>query len=190
MTRSLVMVGLSRTFRKPHNTPAACKLVSSSRPLWSSPTRPTSDAAEPRAARLRATLPAPPGLSLVLPTLTTATGASGDMRDVLPCQYRSSMTSPTTRILALSKRGISSFMILAWGQIRFMIAGSGMAGIPGHLCPRHLLKSPPETHQNGIRVATQAPPPNSAFLAPRYWPTWLGIGVMSLIAWLDRKSVV
>ncbi|HHX82477.1 MAG TPA: lipid A biosynthesis acyltransferase, partial [Pseudomonadaceae bacterium] len=36
-------------------------------------------------------------------------------------------------------------------------------------------------------MATQAPPPNSAFLAPRYWPTWLGIGVMSLIAWLPFR---
>jgi KDO2-lipid IV(A) lauroyltransferase len=33
-------------------------------------------------------------------------------------------------------------------------------------------------------VATQAPPPNSAFLAPRHWPTWLGIGALSLVAWL------
>lgn len=36
-------------------------------------------------------------------------------------------------------------------------------------------------------MATQAPPPNSAFLAPRYWPTWLGIGLLSLAAWLPFR---
>jgi KDO2-lipid IV(A) lauroyltransferase len=36
-------------------------------------------------------------------------------------------------------------------------------------------------------VATQAPPPHSAFLAPRHWPTWLGIGLLCLIAWLPFR---
>src|SRR5690606_34311588 len=178
MTRSLVMVGLSCTARKSHNTPAALRLASSSRPLWSSPTSPTRDAAEPSAARLSATLPAPPGLSCVLPTRTTATGASGEIRDVLPCQYRSSMTSPTTSMRALSKRGMSSFMVLL--PIR------GTLHDNRNMPLRHLLESrqfPTLTPA----VATQAPPPNSAFLAPRYWPTWLGIGFLCLVAWLPFR---
>lgn len=36
-------------------------------------------------------------------------------------------------------------------------------------------------------MATQAPPPHSAFLAPRHWPTWLGIGLLCLIAWLPFR---
>lgn len=36
-------------------------------------------------------------------------------------------------------------------------------------------------------MATQAPPPNTAFLAPRYWPTWLGIGFLCLAAWLPFR---
>lgn len=36
-------------------------------------------------------------------------------------------------------------------------------------------------------MATQAPPPNSAFLAPRYWPTWLGIALLCVIAWLPFR---
>lgn len=36
-------------------------------------------------------------------------------------------------------------------------------------------------------MATQAPPPHSAFLAPRHWPTWLGIGLLCLAAWLPLR---
>lgn len=36
-------------------------------------------------------------------------------------------------------------------------------------------------------MVTQAPPPNRAFLAPRYWPTWLGIGLLCLLAWLPFR---
>jgi KDO2-lipid IV(A) lauroyltransferase len=36
-------------------------------------------------------------------------------------------------------------------------------------------------------VATQAPPPNSDFLAVKYWPTWLGIGLLCLVAWLPLR---
>ncbi len=36
-------------------------------------------------------------------------------------------------------------------------------------------------------MATQAPPPHSAFLAPGFWPTWLGIGLLCLVAWLPFR---
>jgi len=36
-------------------------------------------------------------------------------------------------------------------------------------------------------MATQTPPPNSVFLAPRYWPTWLGIGSLCILAWLPFR---
>lgn len=35
-------------------------------------------------------------------------------------------------------------------------------------------------------MATQAPPPFSAFLAPRYWLTWIGIAGLCVLAWLPR----
>ena len=47
---------------------------------------PINRADEPSAAMFKATLPAPPGRSSVLPTRTTGTGASGDTREAAPCQ--------------------------------------------------------------------------------------------------------
>lgn len=36
-------------------------------------------------------------------------------------------------------------------------------------------------------VASRTPPPFSAFLAPRHWPTWIGILLLCLIAWLPFR---
>ena len=33
-------------------------------------------------------------------------------------------------------------------------------------------------------MATQSPPPFSAFVHPRHWPTWIGLGLLYVIAWL------
>ena len=33
-------------------------------------------------------------------------------------------------------------------------------------------------------VASQTPPPFHAFLHPRHWPTWIGLGLLYVIAWL------
>ncbi len=33
-------------------------------------------------------------------------------------------------------------------------------------------------------VASQIPPPNSTFLAPRHWPTWAAIVLLFIVAWL------
>ncbi len=52
----------------------------------SSPVSPSTMAVAPKAAMLSATLPAPPGRSSASPTKTTGTGASGEMREVSPCQ--------------------------------------------------------------------------------------------------------
>src|SRR5690554_1863782 len=73
---------------------------------------PTSHVGAQSAAMFSATLPAPPGRSSIWSTRITGTGASGEMRSLAPCQYRSSMTSPTTRTGAPSKRGMVSFIAL------------------------------------------------------------------------------
>ena len=62
-----------------------------------------------RAARLRATLAAPPGMKLSLSSCTTGTGASGEIRRTDPQMNSSSITSPTTRILVREAPEISSF---------------------------------------------------------------------------------
>lgn len=36
-------------------------------------------------------------------------------------------------------------------------------------------------------MATQAAPPNSAFLAPKHWPTWLGLALLGIIVWLPFR---
>lgn len=36
-------------------------------------------------------------------------------------------------------------------------------------------------------MATPAPPPNAAYLGIRHWPTWLGIALLCLIAWLPFR---
>jgi hypothetical protein len=51
------------------------------RPASSSPTTDSSATRAPSAAQLRATLAAPPGRSSLRSTLTTGTGASGEMRE-------------------------------------------------------------------------------------------------------------
>jgi Kdo2-lipid IVA lauroyltransferase/acyltransferase len=45
----------------------------------------------------------------------------------------------------------------------------------------------PGHSQHATVMATQTPPPNSAFLSPRYWPTWLGIGCLCILAWLPFR---
>src|SRR5258707_4313097 len=53
----------------------------------------------PRAAKLRATLAAPPGMNLSRSNCTTGTGASGEILFTEPQINSSSMISPNTRIL-------------------------------------------------------------------------------------------
>ena len=53
-------------------------------PASSSPTRPAKMQRAPRAAMLRATLPAPPTLVSLRWTAMTGAGASGEMRDTSP----------------------------------------------------------------------------------------------------------
>ena len=55
-------------------------------PGSSLPTSASSDTFAPSAAALRATLAAPPGRSSLRSTLTTGTGASGEIRDTSPNQ--------------------------------------------------------------------------------------------------------
>ena len=88
--------------RTPFASTAARNRLASS----SCPASPESVAFTPRAARLTATLAAPPGRSSTSSILTIGTGASGLTRVVAPRQNRSSMTSPMTNILASVKDGI------------------------------------------------------------------------------------
>src|SRR5665213_1639485 len=53
---------------------------------------------DPREARLSATLAAPPIRCSLRSTITTGTGASGEIRSTWPHQYVSSITSPITPI--------------------------------------------------------------------------------------------
>ena len=104
-TRSLTIVSASQGITD-HLTPRFSTAVRKTFACSSSPARPDKVVSTPRAARFTATLPAPPGRSSTSPTLTTGTGASGLIRVALPCQNRSSMTSPTTSTLAFWKSGI------------------------------------------------------------------------------------
>ena len=67
------------------------------RPGASSPTTLNKETEAPRAQRLLQTLPAPPGMWVSSHTLTTGTGASGEMRRTLPRMKWSSIRSPRTR---------------------------------------------------------------------------------------------
>jgi len=53
-----------------------------------------------------ATLPAPPARSSDSSIFTTGTGASGEIREVEPCQYLSNIRSPTTNLFTCEKSGI------------------------------------------------------------------------------------
>jgi hypothetical protein len=90
---------------KAQATPRAARLSPSRRPASSSPIRPMTRACAPREAALSATLPAPPARTSSFFTCTTGTGASGEMRAVAPCQYRSSITSPHTSTRQAEKSG-------------------------------------------------------------------------------------
>ncbi|MEY4640987.1 MAG: hypothetical protein RLZZ227_981 [Pseudomonadota bacterium] len=50
-----------------------------------------------------------------------------------------------------------------------------------------LLEYPSTFNGASLFVATFAPAPWSAFLAPRYWLTWLGIGALCICAWLPFR---
>ena len=66
------------------------------RPRRRCPQTPSNSVAARKWARLRATLPAPPGMKLSRSNSTTGTGASGEMRATLPQRNWSSITSPST----------------------------------------------------------------------------------------------
>ncbi|SST07126.1 Uncharacterised protein [Acinetobacter baumannii] len=86
MTRSLTMVGWLSMRWKRASTPAALRLLARLSAASSRPVTPTSKACAPSAAMFSATLAAPPGRSSCCSTRTTGTGASGEMREVAPCQ--------------------------------------------------------------------------------------------------------
>ncbi|MCY1293786.1 hypothetical protein D9M69_440550 [compost metagenome] len=86
MTRSLTMVGCWATRWKRVFTPAPARLAARLSAASSWPVTPISEAGAPSAAMFSATLAAPPGRSSIWSTLTTGTGASGEIREVLPCQ--------------------------------------------------------------------------------------------------------
>src|SRR5579862_6364767 len=69
---------------------------------------PTSETRAPSAARLFATLAAPPSRTCSDWNWTTGTGASGEMRVTRPTMKRSSMTSPTTSTRRPANCAISS----------------------------------------------------------------------------------
>src|SRR5439155_1486014 len=72
-------------------------------PASSCPTRATSVARPPRAATLAAVFAAPPRIRLTLWTLTTGTGASGEILLQSPERYSSRMASPRTSTRLFTK---------------------------------------------------------------------------------------
>src|SRR5262245_50823188 len=78
-------------------------------PGGSSPARPITPVAPVSSWTLRATLAAPPGKYDSEVTLTTGTGASGEMRDTFPQTNSSSMRSPITRMRLPANRSTSAW---------------------------------------------------------------------------------
>ena len=98
--RSLWVVGRERSARTHEvSAPLDSRSARRHRPNSSSPVTPTMRTAAPRARRMAATFPAPPGLSArasgVRGMVTTGMGASGEMRLTLPKTHSSIMRSPT-----------------------------------------------------------------------------------------------
>ncbi len=85
MMRVFMVVGRagSRTIVRV-STPRAWNASNSCCARESSPTRPTRTGSAPSAARVAATLPAPPSELVSFCTSTTGTGASGEMRSQRP----------------------------------------------------------------------------------------------------------
>ena len=85
MMRVLMVVGRLASRASTASTPPDSHSAASMPPASSSPTADSSSGLAPRAARLRATLPAPAGgVALAAHTRTTGTGASGEMRPTSP----------------------------------------------------------------------------------------------------------
>ena len=95
--RVLMLVARLAQASRPAQLTPSRESNSWSRPASAScPETPSNSVATPRWARLRATLPAPPGMKLSRSNSTTGTGASGEMRATLPQRNWSSITSPRT----------------------------------------------------------------------------------------------
>ena len=110
-TRNFVIVGALATVTKSVSTCTECRLSLIDCAASSSPTKPTIFDFAPNAAIFSATFAAPPGRSSICLTLTIGTGASGEIRAAGPCQYLSSMTSPTTNTFACSYSGKVIFIL-------------------------------------------------------------------------------
>src|SRR5579872_5884952 len=97
--RVLRVVGRFAASRTPPaSTPSASNISLARVPSASSPTTPTNVTSAPSARKLFATFPAPPSVNVWRPTLTTGTGASGEMRETSPQIHSSIIRSPTTRM--------------------------------------------------------------------------------------------
>src|ERR1035441_4145169 len=85
---------------------------------------------------LRATLAAPPGEEDSLVTLTTGTGASGEMRETLPQMNSSSIKSPTTSTRWAGKAAIRPRSGAAWestgiGEVHWAAGCAGLEHAAG-----------------------------------------------------------
>src|SRR5450631_124379 len=110
--RVLRVVGRSDTTIMPRvSTAISSKSVRARWPSASPPTAPTKATVAPSARRLFATLPAPPSVNEWLFTLTTGTGASGEIRLTRPQIHSSIITSPMTTTRRPAMRASNSLAV-------------------------------------------------------------------------------